>query len=157
ALMSENTTVANSLSPSGPGQPVPNEAVRGRYPVLHLHAKGGLGEVFVARDAELHRQVALKCLQLQFKSDTAACTRVLLESEITARLEPPGVFRVYGLAPHPDGTTAYVMRFIEGETLDDAIKRLHSGQAAGGAPEEGRRKRRSILRAVWDGWVFWVA
>jgi serine/threonine protein kinase len=111
----------------------------------------------VAQDVELHRQVALKALQIQFKSDTAARARFLLEAEITARLEHPGVVPVYGLVPQPDGTTAYAMRFIEGETLKDAIERLHRGQAPAESTNESRRERRSILRTAWDYWVVFVA
>jgi serine/threonine protein kinase len=154
--MAENTTVADSPPPGEFGPPEPNRSVQSRYSVLHPHAKGGLGEVFLAQDLELHRQVALKRLQLRFKSDTAACARFLLEAEITARLEHPGIVPVYGLAPQPDGTTAYVMRFIEGETFKDAIERLH-GQTSRQPTNKDHRKRKSTLRAAWDGWVFFVA
>src|SRR5262245_30573408 len=62
-----------------------------RYRPLRLHAKGGLGEVHVAVDQELHRQVALKCLQLRHADDPESCRRFLLEAEITGQLEHPGI------------------------------------------------------------------
>jgi serine/threonine protein kinase len=155
--MAENTTVANDPPPSEVGQPESHKEVRERYRVLHPHAKGGLGEVFVAQDAELHRQVALKFLKPQFKSDSGACARFLLEAEITARLEHPGVVPVYGLVPQPDGTNAYAMRFIEGETLKDAIERLHLPQTSPEPTGEAAGKLKGILGTIWNGWVFFVA
>src|SRR5262245_9965791 len=61
-----------------------------RYRTLRFHAKGGLGEVFVAQDDELHREVALKRLQGGRAGDPESRRRFLLEAEITSRLEHPG-------------------------------------------------------------------
>src|SRR5262245_49674388 len=93
----------------------------GRYRPLRFHAKGGPGEVYLALDTELHRQVALKRIQHDYAGDPATCRRFLLEAEITGQLEHPGIVPVYGLVRDEAGEPCYAMRFIEGESLRDAI------------------------------------
>lgn len=96
-----------------------------RYRAMHLHACGGLGEVHLAQDIELGRVVALKRVRPDFVNDPANRERFLREAEITARLEHPGIVPVYGLVHDAAGQPAYAMRFVEGETLADAIQRYH--------------------------------
>lgn len=96
-----------------------------RYRVVRPHARGGLGEVFVALDPELNRTVALKELRPQRAFDPPSQARFLLEAELTGRLEHPGIVPVYGLGRYADGRPYYAMRFIEGETLRAAIDRYH--------------------------------
>jgi transposase len=68
-----------------------------RYRPERFHAKGGLGEVWLAQDQELHRDVALKRIQPRYRDDAESRRRFLLEAEIIGRLEHPGVVPVYGL------------------------------------------------------------
>src|SRR5262249_10762501 len=98
-----------------------------RYRPQRLHAQGGLGEVHVATDAELGRTVALKRVRPARLAE-GSLHRFLREAEITARLEHPGIVPVYGLVREEDGQPAYAMRFVEGETLKDAIDRYHRGE-----------------------------
>src|SRR4051812_40535616 len=60
---------------------------RGRYVPLRAHARGGLGEVFVARDEELGREVALKAIQARLADDPSNRARFIREAEITGNLE----------------------------------------------------------------------
>ncbi len=96
-----------------------------RYRILRPHARGGLGKVFVAEDAELHRQVALKQMQAQHAGSDASRGRFVLEAEITGGLEHPGIVPVYGLGTYADGRPFYAMRFIKGDNLKEAIARYH--------------------------------
>ncbi len=109
----------------------------GRYRVLRPHARGGLGEVFVAEDTELHREVALKQIHPGHADDPDSRSRFLLEAEVCGRLEHPGVVPVYGLGTDDRGRPCYAMRLIEGETLQEAIKRFHAGDGRG---ETGARR-----------------
>jgi serine/threonine protein kinase len=110
-----------------------------RFRILRPHAKGGLGEVFVAHDEELHREVALKEIQERHADDPDSRSRFLLEAEITGGLEHPGIVPVYGLGSYADGRPFYAMRFIKGDSLKEAIARFHASDLSGGRkpPESG--------------------
>src|SRR5262249_61027054 len=86
-----------------------------RFRILRPHARGGLGEVFVAHDGELNRQVALKEIHGRFADDPEKRERFLQEAELTGRLEHPGIVPVYGLGRYADGRPYYAMRLIPGE------------------------------------------
>jgi eukaryotic-like serine/threonine-protein kinase len=114
-----------------------------RFRIVRPHAKGGLGEVFVARDEELNREVALKEIQDQRADHPESRARFLLEAEITGGLEHPGIVPVYGLGAYPDGRPYYAMRFIRGDSLKEAIDRYHEKYASLDAGQ-----RTLILRAL---------
>jgi serine/threonine-protein kinase len=116
-----------------------------RYRVLRPHAKGGLGEVFVAEDRELHREVALKEIQRPHAQDPHSRSRFLLEAEVKGRLEHPGVVPVYGLGSYRDGRPFYAMRFIRGESLKEAIARFHAADVPGRHPGERGLALRQLL------------
>src|SRR6516165_1099131 len=96
-----------------------------RFRVLRPHARGGLGAVFVALDAELNREVALKQILEKHADDPASRQRFVAEAEITGGLEHPGVVPVYGLGTDAGGRPYYAMRFIKGDSLKAAIERIH--------------------------------
>ena len=121
-----------------------------RYRVLRLHAKGGLGAVFVALDEELHREVALKEIQDPHADDPISRSRFLLEAEITGGLEHPGIVPVYGLGTYGNGRPYYAMRFIRGDSLKEAIDRFHADENL--KNDLGRRslELRKLLRRFLD-------
>ncbi len=96
-----------------------------RFRILRPHAKGGLGVISVARDDELHREVALKEIQSQHAHDSNSRARFVMEAEITGCLEHPGIVPVYGLGQYGDGRPFYAMRFIRGDSLKDAVDAFH--------------------------------
>ena len=96
-----------------------------RFRILRPFARGGLGEVFVARDQEVNREVALKEIQPQYANNLESRSRFLLEAEVTGALEHPGIVPVYGLGQYPDGRPYYAMRFIKGDSLKEAIQSFH--------------------------------
>ena len=108
-----------------------------RFRILRPHAKGGLGQVSVARDEELQREVALKEIQDRHADNPYSRARFLLEAEITGGLEHPGIVPVYGLGQYADGRPYYAMRFIRGDSLKEAIDHFH------GNGEEATRSRRT--------------
>jgi WD40 repeat protein/serine/threonine protein kinase len=122
---------------------VPDEVARFR--VIRHHARGGLGEVFLAVEPELDRQVALKELQAYHAHNPSSQSRFLLEARLTGRLEHPGIVPVYGLGRHADGRPFYAMRFIEGETLKSAIERYH---ASTGSDEDLRARDLAFRRLI---------
>src|SRR4051812_3629550 len=103
------------LSPTSVRQDAATGAhATGPYIDLLPHARGGLGEVLKATDADLHRTVAVKRLQDCHAGDADSQRRFQLEAEITARLEHPGVVPVYALLRDDADRLCYAMRFIEG-------------------------------------------
>jgi eukaryotic-like serine/threonine-protein kinase len=98
----------------------------GHFQIVGAHARGGLGAVYVARDLELNRRVALKRIHDQFVDDPECRSRFSLEARVTGNLEHPGIVPVYGLGVDASGKPYYAMRFVEGETLKDAAARLHA-------------------------------
>jgi eukaryotic-like serine/threonine-protein kinase len=122
-----------------------------RFRILRAHAKGGLGQVFVAWDDELHREVALKEIQERYADNADSRARFLIEAEITGRLEHPGIVPVYGLGCYADGRPFYAMRFIKGGSLKDAIERFHKNTSssetndAAANPQTRRRPRTDFL------------
>lgn len=97
-----------------------------RYTILRPHAKGGLGQVSVAIDRELSREVALKEIQEPFATNEDCRSRFVLEAEVTGGLEHPGIVPVYGLGTYADGRPYYAMRFIKGDSLKTATDNFHS-------------------------------
>lgn len=119
-----------------------------RYQKLRPLAKGGIGIVYVARDDELSREVALKELQDRFADDPTTRGRFMREAEITGGLEHPGVVPVHGLGRQPDGRPYYAMRLIKGESLRDAIDRYHQSGAAGDSAAGTLVLRRLLARFI---------
>lgn len=96
-----------------------------RYQILRPLAKGGLGEVYIANDSELNREVALKEIQAKFADNENSRLRFMLEAEVTGGLEHPGIVPIYGLGQYDDGRPFYAMRFIKGDSLKEASDRFH--------------------------------
>ncbi len=134
-----------SSASSGARDADPRPAGAARFRVLRAHAKGGLGEVFVARDEELHRDVALKQILERHADNAESRARFVQEAEITGSLEHPGIVPVYGLGTDADGRPFYAMRFIHGDSLQDAITRFHQTDAAHGDPGERVLELRRLL------------
>jgi len=98
-----------------------------RFLILRPHARGGLGQVSIALDVELHREVALKEIHPERADDDDSRARFIQEAEVTGRLEHPGVVPLYSLGCRADGRPFYAMRFVKGESLKDAIATFHQG------------------------------
>ena len=99
----------------------------------------------MARNAELNRDVALKFLKPERSRDADSRRRFLQEAEVTGRLEHPGVVPIYALGTDADGSPCYAMRFIRGETLQDAIDAFHAAEKAGRDPTERSLALRDLL------------
>jgi hypothetical protein len=140
-----STSDAEATGPYLPPQTLPPHA---RFHVLRPHARGGLGEVFVALDEELQREVALKEIQEHHAHNPESRARFLLEAEVTGGLEHPGIVPVYGLGTYADGRPFYAMRLVRGDSLQDAIAVFHRDSAALPAGERALRLRRLLGRFV---------
>ena len=140
--------VADSTDPYATASSVSAKTPGLRYRVIRPHAKGGLGEVFVAHDEELHREVALKEIQDRHADHPESRSRFLLEAEITGGLEHPGIVPVYGLGQYADGRPYYAMRFIRGDSLQDAIKQFHNPRGESSSPAAPLQFRKLLGRFI---------
>lgn len=130
-------------------QKVAKADAQNRFRILRPHARGGLGIVSVAEDTELHREVALKEIQERYSHDANSRTRFLIEAEITGRLEHPSIVPVYSLGQSNNGSPFYVMRFIRGDSMSEAIASLHS-KAAKFSDDDRRLRLRQLIGRLID-------
>jgi serine/threonine protein kinase len=84
--------------------------------------KGGMGEVYRARDGKLKRDVAVKILPAEFSRDADRATRFQHEAEVLASLNHPNIAAIYDVQ-EAAGSRFLVLELIEGETLEERIRR----------------------------------
>src|SRR5262245_23557331 len=94
----------------------------GSYEIAALLGKGGMGEVYRARDLKLKREVAIKILPDEFSLDADRVSRFQREAEVLASLNHPNIAAIYDLQ-EADDTRFLVLELVEGETLADQISR----------------------------------
>lgn len=92
-----------------------------RFRLRNRHAIGGLGEVWIAWDRQLHREVALKRIRPEWADHPEATARFRREAEITGFLEHPGIVPIYSLGDDDSGCPFYAMQFIRGRTLQQIV------------------------------------
>ena len=95
----------------------------GRYKLLDLLGKGGMGRVFLARDMILQRDIAVKAISETFTEarDSGKLKQFLREAQAVARLEHPHVVRVYDLITE-DGVIAIAMEYVSNSDLQHLVK-----------------------------------
>jgi serine/threonine-protein kinase len=94
----------------------------GCYEITSLLGKGGMGEVYRARDTKLKREVAIKVLPVDVSSDAERVSRFQREAEVLASLNHPNIAAIYDLSKSGE-TRFLVLELVEGETLADRIAR----------------------------------
>jgi PAS domain S-box-containing protein len=105
-----------------------------RYTLACLHATGGIGRIWVARDNQLGREVALKELRPERAGNAVLWERFLREAQVTGQLEHPGIVPVYELSRRPDDNQPfYTMRLIKGRTLTEAVRDYYQERNGGHA------------------------
>ena len=119
-----------------------------RFQILSKHQQGGLGEVLLAYDRQLRREVAVKQIRPKWQTNDEARQRFVQEAEVTARLEHPGVVPVYAMGTWNDDREYYAMRFIEGDTLREVIELHHQSREV--EPVEHQRQFRDLLNRFVD-------
>ena len=93
----------------------------GSFEIQALLGAGGMGEVFLARDTRLGRDVALKVLPAAFATDRDRLERLSREARALAALNHPGIAAIYDTV-EVDGIRALVLEFVEGVTLEQRLQ-----------------------------------
>src|SRR5713226_7799210 len=91
------------------------------YQVTDKLGAGGMGEVYLAEDAQLRRRVALKILPSDLASNRDRMRRFVQEAQAAAALNHPNIAHIYEIGEH-EGLNFIAMEFIDGHTLRELIR-----------------------------------
>ena len=105
------------------GRFLPGRLLAGRYRIIALLGKGGMGEVYRADDLTLGQPVALKFLPEEASRDESLLERFRNEVRIARRVSHPNVCRVYDVG-EVDGNTFFTMEYVDGEDLASLLRRI---------------------------------
>src|SRR6476659_9982188 len=95
----------------------------GSHEITASLGKGGMGEVYRARDLKLKRDVAIKILPEEFSRDHDRVTRFQREAEVLASVNHTNIASIYDLQ-ETNGSSFLVLELVEGETLAERIQRV---------------------------------
>jgi len=112
---------------------LPADLVPGRYRLTRLLGRGGMGEVYLAADLRLKRDVAIKLLLPDKAADADARRRLFLEAQTAATLDHPHICPVYDSGETADGRAYVVMQYVQGQTLAEILRQRQT------PPEEALR------------------
>jgi serine/threonine-protein kinase len=118
------------------------------YRVMQLIGRGGMGEVYQARDTKLGRKVALKVIRARRLSASGVLERFLYEARVTARFAHPNIVTVYGVGTHKHSPYV-VLEFLEGQSLRERLRggpiampeAIRHGAAVADALSEAHRRQ----------------
>jgi serine/threonine-protein kinase len=111
------------------GEAVTETPAEQRFVPVRLLGTGGLGEVTLVQDNDIDRPVALKRLRAEVHSEELVW-RFAQEIRTVGQLEHPNIAPVHDVGIDDDGRHYFVMRYVEGETLETIISKLAAGDAA---------------------------
>ena len=121
----------------------------GACQVLSLLGKGGMGEVYLARDSRLDRQVALKVLPPEVTEDPERLKRFVREAKAASALNHPNTATIYEIG-EAEGIHFILMEYIEGETLEARMRRPGSPSRAFRVALSPEKKPGAGARQRWD-------
>jgi serine/threonine protein kinase/tetratricopeptide (TPR) repeat protein len=110
-----------------------------RFSIIETLRSGGMGVVYLAFDLDCNRQVAVKKIRPEFRSDPLVVRRFHAEAELTAGLEHPGIIPIYARGVDSKGEDFYAMRLIRqggASTLAMAIHEFHDSLSPATRPEQ---------------------
>ena len=144
AVIVSHTTSASSADE---GRFVPGTLLGGRYRIIALLGRGGMGEVYRATDLTLGQSVALKFLPEEAARDQRLLERFHGEVRVARQVSHPNVCRVYDIG-EVDGTPFISMEYIDGEDLSSLLTRI--GRLPADKALETARKICAGLAAAHD-------
>ncbi len=119
--MTESEQVAFAATMVADPAPFASGTVVGHYSVMRLIGRGGMGEVYLARDARLGRKVALKVVNPSMLGSPEAIARFLSEAKTTARFSHPHIVQIYDVGEH-DGAPFVALEYLEGGDLRSRLR-----------------------------------
>jgi hypothetical protein len=138
----------------GGGRFTPGQIIAGRYRVVALAGRGGMGEVYRAEDLKLSQIVAIKFLPASLSKDAGALARFHSEVRIARQVSHPNVCRVFDIGD-ADGVPFLTMEYVDGEDLASLVRRigrLSSDKAIEIARQlDARQHRKNPHHRFWTG------
>ena len=127
ATLTTPRAAMDSVSPTSSGsEAYVGCVIDGRYEVESIIGEGGMGVVYRSRHIVIGRTVAIKVLLPSFAADHEATERFLIEAQAATAIGNAHIVDVIDFGELPDGSTFFVMEFLEGESLARALR---GGQA----------------------------
>ena len=120
---SPSSSPLTSSDPIGGGRFTPGQIIAGRYRVVAMAGRGGMGEVYRAEDLKLTQVVAIKFLPEALSQDAAALARFHAEVRTARQVSHPNVCRVFDIGD-ADGTLFLTMEYVDGEDLASVVRRI---------------------------------
>ncbi len=117
--------VAAPLLADEQAQLTPGENI-GNYEIINLLGRGGMGEVYLAKDQRLNRRVALKLLPSDYTAEKDRLRRFQQEAQAASALNHPNILTIHELV-NVDGQHFIATEFVEGETLRQRAKSVRFG------------------------------
>lgn len=126
--------------------------IGGRYALLRLLGKGGMGSVWLANDQTMKEQVAIKAVAESLSGKSDAVEKLREEARLTRPLNHPHIVRLHGLEEH-DGAAMLVMEYLGGPTLQNLL-RDRSTANGGAIPLLGYGEIAAVLGQVAMGLAY---
>ncbi len=109
--------------PAGPARSLtPNSVVLGRYVIQKVIGRGGMAAVYLAKNQETERLVALKILDPEISSDPSYVERFRREARAAGRIRSDNVVAIYDLGTDANGTLVLVMEYLEGQNVQQVLR-----------------------------------
>ena len=143
ALASPTPVTSQPTMPLGLGKMGPAQ-MPARYRLDRVLGQGGMGEVLLAMDDAIGREVAVKRIRTENPS-AEELSRFVREARVQGRLEHPAIVPVHDLVFDSNGRPSFVMKRLTGTDLHEHLQKLREGSAADQASEQRR-----LLRAFVD-------
>jgi serine/threonine protein kinase/tetratricopeptide (TPR) repeat protein len=104
------------------GQDLVGEKV-GSFEIVEMIGRGGMGEVYLARDTKLKRSVAIKSMPVELQADSTSQTRFRREAELLASLNHPNIAVIHEIIEQEEGANYLILEYVPGRTLAQRIAR----------------------------------
>ena len=99
----------------------------GRYVLTGLLGEGGMGQVWLAYDKQLERQVAVKMVSRKYVANQQALNALKAEVQKSLELTHPNIIRIHDLMDQPGEAPFIAIEYVEGEDLQEKLKQQEGG------------------------------
>jgi eukaryotic-like serine/threonine-protein kinase len=117
------------VSADTPQRLTPGTTLNDRYQIVRLLGRGGMGEVYLAVDSRINRNVALKLLHPDLVSNKESLRRFALEAQAVSALNHPHIMTIHDFQTADEGTVFIVAEYVDGRTLNNLIGEIDVDKA----------------------------